>query len=109
MSSKFSKQNQTAEEASYHFGDFELSPGQRSIKKSGTQVAMPPKNLDALLYLVRKAGRLTSKGELINALWPSTFVGDASLTNIIVALRKVLGRDAIQTGSKHGYRFALPI
>lgn len=42
-------------------------------------------------------------------LWPDTFVTDANLTNVIVSIRKVLGRDAIQTVSKFGYRFSMPV
>jgi DNA-binding SARP family transcriptional activator len=64
---------------------------------------------DGLLHLVRNAGHLVSKRELMDSLWPSTFVSEANLTNTIVGLRKVLGPDAIKTVSKYGYRFALPV
>jgi DNA-binding winged helix-turn-helix (wHTH) protein len=104
-----SNENQSTADASYRFGDFELNPKQRLFKKDDAPVTMPPKNFDALLYLVSKAERLVSKKELRDTLWPATFVGDANLTNIIVSLRKVLGRDAIQTISKHGYRLTLPV
>jgi len=93
----------------YHFGKFQLSPDERSLKKSGVLVPLPPKAMDALLCFVVKSERLVSKRELVESLWPDTFVGDTNLTNIIVALRKVLGRNAIQTVSKHGYRFTLPL
>ena len=62
---------------------------------------------DALLLLVRNAEHLVSKRELMDALWPSTFVTEANLTNMIVSLRKIVARDSIQTVSKHGYRFYL--
>jgi DNA-binding winged helix-turn-helix (wHTH) protein len=91
----------------YHFGEFQLSPAERSLEKAGVRIPLPPKTMDALLYLVSKSERLVSKRELIENLWPETFVGDANLTNIVVALRKALGQDAIQTISKHGYRFTL--
>ncbi len=45
----------------------------------------------------------------MDTLWPSTYVSEANLTNTLVCLRKVLGRDAIRTVSKHGYRFVLPV
>lgn len=93
----------------YRFGDFELNAHERLLKKGNTAISIPPKNLDALLKLVAKADRLVPKTELAKSLWPDTFVGDTNLTNIVVQLRKILGRNAIQTVSKHGYRFALPV
>jgi len=95
--------------AVYHFGKFHLDPEERSLKKAEAVIALPPKTMDALLYLVARAGRLVSKKELIESLWPKTFVGDTNLTNIVVALRKVIGRNAIQTVAKHGYRFTLTV
>src|SRR4051794_38404669 len=93
----------------YRFGDFELNAHERLLKKGNTAISLPPKNLDALLKLVTKADRLVPKAEMAESLWPDTFVGDTNLTNIVVQLRKILGRNAIQTVSKHGYRFALPV
>jgi tetratricopeptide (TPR) repeat protein len=72
-------------------------------------VRLSPKTFDALLLLVRNAERLVLRQRLIEMLWPDTFVTEANLTNIIVTLRKVLGAEAIQTVSKYGYRFTLPV
>jgi tetratricopeptide (TPR) repeat protein len=72
-------------------------------------VALPPKAFDALLIFVRNAERLVRRDELIESLWPDTYVTDANLTNTIVTLRKILGREAIQTVSKFGYRFCVPV
>jgi DNA-binding winged helix-turn-helix (wHTH) protein len=58
---------------------------------------------------VRNAEHLVRRDELIETLWPDTYVTDANLTNVIVSLRKTLGREAIQTVSKFGYRFCLPV
>jgi DNA-binding winged helix-turn-helix (wHTH) protein len=64
---------------------------------------------DALLLFVQNAERLVRRDELVEALWPDTYVTDANLTNVIVDLRKILGREAIQTVSKFGYRFSMPV
>jgi DNA-binding winged helix-turn-helix (wHTH) protein len=104
-----SNQNQTPIESAYRFGDFELYPSERLLKRKGESVLLPPKSFDALLCLVGKADRLVTKRELTAILWPSTFVSEANLTNMIVSLRKILGRHAIVTVSKHGYRFATPV
>lgn len=52
---------------------------------------------------------MISKQELRQALWPDVHVSERNLTNLIVGLRKILGRNAIKTVSKHGYRFELPV
>jgi DNA-binding winged helix-turn-helix (wHTH) protein len=58
---------------------------------------------------VQNAEHLVRRDELIETLWPDTFVTDANLTNVIVTLRKTFGRAAIQTVSKFGYRFCMPV
>lgn len=52
---------------------------------------------------------MISKQELSEALWPDVHVSERNLTNLIVSLRKILGRNAIRTVSKHGYRFELRV
>ncbi len=93
----------------YRFGEFDLSPPERQLYRSGEAIPLQPKIFDALLLFVHNAERLVRREELIETLWPDTHVSDANLTNIIVTLRKVLGRASIQTVSKFGYRFCLPV
>jgi len=109
MSQGFSKKNQSFVDTAYRFGDFELHPRDRLLKRANAPIALQPKAFDALLCMVRRAGHLISKQELINTLWPSVHVSETNLTNTIVSLRKIVGRDTIRTVSKHGYRFDLPV
>ncbi|KAA6459056.1 hypothetical protein DYQ86_17395 [Acidobacteria bacterium AB60] len=109
MSLDFSKEIQSPAETAFRFGAFELSPRDRLFKRDGIPVPLQPKAFDALLCLVRRARHLVSKRELTNILWPQVHVSEANLTNTIVSLRKVVGRDAIRTISKHGYSFELPV
>ncbi len=109
MAHGFSKKNQSSAESAYRFADFELHPRERRFSKAGSPLPLQPKAFDALLCLVRRAKHLVSKQELINTLWPSVHVSEANLTNTIVSLRKMVGRDTIRTVSKHGYRFELPV
>ena len=109
MAHGFSKKNQSTAETAYRFADFELHPADRLLRKSGTPVPLQPKAFDALLCLVRRSKHLVSKQELIHTLWPDIHVSEANLTNTIVSLRKIVGRNAITTASKHGYRFELPV
>jgi TolB-like protein/DNA-binding winged helix-turn-helix (wHTH) protein/Tfp pilus assembly protein PilF len=69
---------------------------------------------DTLLILVSNNGRIVEKQELMNRLWPDTFVEEANLASNIKQLRKSLGDDArqpvyIETVSRRGYRFIAPV
>jgi DNA-binding winged helix-turn-helix (wHTH) protein len=109
MNHSFSKENQISSEAVYRFGEFILDPADRRLVRGDDVLSLQPKALDALLLLVSHAGHLVSKSELLTTLWPGIHVSEANLTNIIVTLRKVLGRGSIRTLSKHGYRFEMPL
>src|SRR5215472_6507585 len=93
----------------YRFGDFSLSPRERRLFRGDDYQGLSPKAFDALSLLVRNHGNLVSRSELFSALWPGIHVSEANLTNIVVTLRKMLGREAIQTVSKSGYRFTIPV
>jgi DNA-binding winged helix-turn-helix (wHTH) protein len=105
MKPDFSKRNQSSIETAFRFGQFELYPLERLLKRQGAAVSVQPKAFDALLLLVSRARHLVSKQELTGKLWPDVHVSERNLTNTIVSLRKLLGRDAVRTVSKHGYRF----
>ena len=92
----------------YAFGEFELDLAARALTKSGIPVSLAPKTFDLLAMLVRRPGILFSKREIIEELWPDTFVEEANLSFQVAALRKALGESAnrwIETVPKHGYRF----
>lgn len=93
----------------YLFGEFSISASERRLLRSGKFVDLPPKAFDALYLLVRRHESLVSRTEIFSTLWPGIHVSETNLTNIIVVLRKLLGRHAIQTVSKFGYRFTLPV
>jgi DNA-binding winged helix-turn-helix (wHTH) protein/tetratricopeptide (TPR) repeat protein len=97
------------EDGAYRFGEFSLFPSERQLCQNALSIPLPAKAFDAMHLLVRNHGGLVLREELIQSLWPNIHVTEANLTNIIVLLRKTLGRDAIQTVSKYGYRFTLPV
>src|SRR5262249_7655369 len=74
-------------------------------------VELSPKALQVLVVLVRNAGRLVSKDDLLNMVWPETVVEEGNLAVHIFALRRALGAgalktDYIETIPKRGYRFS---
>lgn len=98
----------------YQFGPFCLDAHQRVLLRNGQAIPMPPKDLDTLLILVERSGRLVEKGELLEKVWPGTFVEEGNLARHISNLRRVLGDTAdgnryIATVPKRGYRFAAPV
>jgi DNA-binding winged helix-turn-helix (wHTH) protein/tetratricopeptide (TPR) repeat protein len=77
----------------------------------GTQaIKVRPKPFAVLQYLIARSGKLVTKDELLNAIWPGTFVGEAVLKVAIRQLREVLRDDPksprfIETAHRRGYRF----
>lgn len=97
------------EDGIYRFGEFTLSPSERQLARCGKSVPLPPRAFDALHLFVRRHECLVPRTEVFSTLWPGVHVTEASLTNLIVLLRKAVGTGAIQTVSKFGYRFTLPV
>lgn len=99
---------------SYVFGPFRLVPEEQVLRRGERTLPLPPKAFETLLILVRNPGHLMLKEELIQALWPDTFVEEVNLANKISLLRKVLEESwpagtCIQTVPKLGYRFLPPV
>ena len=90
------------------FANFELIPSERRLMRNGRAVDVAPKVFDTLLVLVRANGRVVSKRELTEAVWPDTYVVENSLTKNISTLRRLLGDAMIETVPKFGYRLSLP-
>jgi Tol biopolymer transport system component/DNA-binding winged helix-turn-helix (wHTH) protein len=98
----------------YEFGPFRLAPEEHRLYRQGELVLLPPKELDLLLLLVRQAGQVMGRENLIKALWPNTVVEEANLNVHISALRKALadgsaGQRYIETLPRLGYRFIAPV
>jgi Tol biopolymer transport system component/DNA-binding winged helix-turn-helix (wHTH) protein len=94
----------------YEFGPFRLDVDERLLMRDGRMTPLPPKVFDTLLVLVENSGRVVSKDELMQSLWPDTFVEESNLTQNISQLRRALGDGAsdaqyIETIPKRGYRF----
>ena len=94
----------------YTFGKFRLDRRSRVLSCSGELVALYPKAIDVLVFLVEKHGNVATKEELLEGVWPGTFVEESTLTRSISVLRKALGdtpegHSYILTVPKRGYQF----
>ena len=75
------------------FGAFQLDGAKRLLTRDGESITLAPKTFDVLLLLVESQGRVLTKRELLNTVWPNTFVEEASLSYQIAMLRKALGKE----------------
>ena len=98
----------------YRFGEMALDVLERRLSKGGQSVTLTPKAYDVLVHLVRNAGRLVTKRELLDHVWAGSFVEEGILSVHISGLRKALDDDNrspryIETVSRSGYRFIAPV
>lgn len=92
------------------FESFRLDTSNECLWQKGVQINLPPKPFAVLRYLVENPGRLISHDELLDALWPETYVQPQVLRTYMLDLRKILADDPasprfIQTLPKRGYCF----
>ena len=91
-----------------------LDPDAPLLTRGGRSLEVSPKALQVLAVLVRNAGRVVSKDDLLSMVWPDAVVEEGNLAVHIFALRKALssgatGAEYIETVPKRGYRFAAPV
>ena len=95
----------------YEFDEFRLDTSKRLLTKAGgEQVALTPKVFDTLVYLVRHAGKVVEKDELMREIWSDSVVEENNLNQNISILRRIFGEKPgeqrfIVTVPGHGYRF----
>jgi DNA-binding winged helix-turn-helix (wHTH) protein len=92
------------------FGRFLLDFENELLTRDGEPVRLRPKAFAILAHLAASAGRLATKDQLLDAVWPGVFVGDAALKTCMREIRDALGDDArqptiIETAHRRGYRF----
>ena len=95
----------------YEFGPYALDVAERRLSNAGQIVSLAPKAHDVLVALVRRAGTLVTKRELLDLVWHDVSVEEGVLSVYVSALRKSL-RDSgetatyIETVPRAGYRFS---
>ena len=96
------------------FKTFRLDTANHLLWWNGDRVPLAPKAFDVLAYLVEHAGRVVTQDEILDALWPETYVNPEVLRKYILEIRKALGDrpdnpEFIETVPKRGYRFVAPV
>src|SRR5688572_19714397 len=95
-------------------GDWTVEPPLNQLSAAGKTVKLEPKAMAVLVYLAQRPGQVVSRDALLSSVWSGVVVGDDSLTQVVIKLRKALGdvRDNpayIQTIAKGGYRLIAPV
>lgn len=99
-------------EGVFCFEGLSLDPRQRSLRLHDQAVELRPRSFDVLVCLVRGAGRLVTKQEVMDAVWPDVVVTDESLTRCVSDIRQAIGdseQRIIKTVPRRGYLFAAAV
>ena len=96
------------------FGEFQLDAVNDCLWRGGTRLSLSPKAFKILHYIVENAGRIVTKDEFMEAIWPGVYVGEENLKIYVRELRSLLGDNAakptyIETLRDKGYRFIAPL
>src|ERR1041385_9192418 len=89
----------------YSFDVFRVDPVERLLFRKDREIPLTPKVFDTLIVLLENSSHVLTKQELMQQVWPDSFVEENNLAQNISILRKALGEQYIQTVPKRGYRF----
>lgn len=92
------------------FETFRIDFDRRQLFRGGEEVRLSPKALQLLQLLIEAGPNALSKSQILDRVWPSTFVADSNLASVVNELRRALDGDAnapryIRTVDAFGYAF----
>jgi predicted ATPase/DNA-binding winged helix-turn-helix (wHTH) protein len=101
-------------ESAFEFESFRLFPSQRLLFDGANSCALGSRAVEILIILLERAGEMVSKQELLQRIWPDSFVDEANLRVHVSALRRALGdgqagRRYIVNLTGQGYSFVSPV
>jgi DNA-binding winged helix-turn-helix (wHTH) protein len=93
--------------------EWRIQPSLNRLTRGDASVRIEPKMMDVLLFLAKHAGRVVSKDDIADAVWPELFISESVISRAIAGLRRALEDDAreprfIETIAKRGYRLLTP-
>src|SRR5262245_51737666 len=97
---------------SFRFDSFTLDLERLSLHGPAGQADLRPKSFEVLRYLLEHSGRVITKEEVMNAVWPDVTVTDESLAQCIKDVRRAIGDEhkrIIKTVPRRGYLVDMPI
>ena len=95
---------------SYRFGNFRLDYDTRQLFQDGAEIHLSPKAFELLALLLANRPRAMAKADLLERLWPSTFVEETNIAGLVAEIRQALGDSAtrpvfLRTVYRFGYQF----
>jgi len=97
----------TAPQGKIRFGCCVLDDGRGTLSApDGAETVLRPKTLDLLRLMLRNPGRVVSRQEILDAVWPNLFVTDDSITQCVVEIRRAMGAGGVEllkTVPRRGY------
>lgn len=92
-------------------GDLRIDPGQRRAWRGDEEVPLTSRQFDVLEFLMRRAGQVMSKVEILNGVWEYDFEGDPNIVEVYIRrlrtrIDEPFERNAIETVRGAGYRLA---
>ena len=98
----------------YQVGNITIEPARYRVRSGDRALPVEPKVFDLLVHLIRHRDRVLTREELFRDVWNGREVSDATLSNHVMAVRKLLGdngdqQQAILTVRGRGYQFVAPV
>ena len=92
-------------------GDLRIEPGQRRAWRGDEQIVLTARQFEVLEFLMRRAGDVLSKAEILAGVWEQDFDGDPNIVEVYIRrlrtrIDEPFGRHAIETVRGAGYRLA---
>jgi len=90
-------------------GDLSLDPASHVVTRAGTPIGLTPRQFALLEFLLRRAGEVVSKAEILEHVWDFAFEGDPNIVEVYVRQLRLridepFGRKSLQTVRLVGYR-----
>ena len=92
-------------------GDLRIDPGERKAWRGKVEIKLTSRQFDVLEFLLRRAGQVVSKAEILNGVWEYDFEGDPNIVEVYIRrlrtrIDEPFGRRTIETVRGAGYRLA---
>jgi DNA-binding winged helix-turn-helix (wHTH) protein len=100
--------------SSYHFFQFELIPATRRLLRDGVEIPAGARVFEVMAYLIEHRRRAVGRDELLAAVWGRADLGDATLAQAILKVRRTFGDDGnaqnyVRTVARFGYQWVAPV
>ncbi|MBT2517764.1 response regulator transcription factor [Streptomyces sp. ISL-90] len=92
-------------------GDLSLDPATREVRRADAAIELTTREFAVLEFLMRRAGEVVAKAEILDGVWDFDFDGDPNIVEVYIGhlrnkVDRPFGRESIQTLRGAGYRLA---